>query len=143
MGVESVWRHSSFVGGSLKKVRYLSDDDLGDLDFILENVFLIAKQMDGTQGFHGPLREKDAVISWFSVMATGFKHAAFSSEREWRLVLTKPHKPMPGQQFRPGKSSIVPFIEVELNKDLHSNAVSPYIIREVVVGPCPDPQLFS
>jgi hypothetical protein len=48
---------------------------------------------------------------------------------------------MPGQQFRPGKSSIVPFVEAELNKDLHSKPVAPYIVREVIVSPCPDPQL--
>lgn len=130
-----------WVGGKLTKVRYLSDDQPSDFERTVDDLLALAPQMEGKSTFNGPMTANGFVLAWFSVMASTFKHAAFQSENEWRLLLTKPHKPMPFQRFRPGKSSIVPFVEAVLNRDMHSTAPVPYIIKEVRVSPTPDPSL--
>jgi Protein of unknown function (DUF2971) len=133
---------ASFVGATLCKIRYISEDNDGAITDLLGGLLEAAPDLRRNFEDQRPdLHERDVVVAWLSVVAPSFKHAAFSSEREWRLVISKPHKPMPGQRFRPGKSSIVPFIEMELNRDGHGNPRVPYMIREVRVGPSPDPQL--
>jgi len=133
---------ASFVGGTLCKIRYISEDTadaIKDLwGRLLEATPSIRKELEN-QGFSLP--EREVIVLWMSVVGPSFKHAGFSSEREWRLVIIKPHQPMPGQRFRPGKSSIVPYVEMELNRNEHRNPRVPYMIREVRVGPSPDPQL--
>jgi predicted GTPase len=89
------------------------------------------------QSVEGVSRQ-NLILGWLSVLAPSFKHSAFRDESEWRLVLTKPYKTMPGQRFRAGKSTVVPFVEVELNKDLNKKPFDSCMIREVVVGPTPN-----
>jgi hypothetical protein len=131
----------SFVGGQLLPVSYLSKTNVAEIDRVIDDAFDVGGLLHGQSGFHGPISGKDAILAWFSTIAPGYKDVAFAAEKEWRMVLSKPHKPMPGQRFRAGKSTIVPYIEVELNRGIDSKPVDAYMIREVVVGPTPNPDL--
>jgi len=138
--VDATGESPAFVGGRLSKVRYLSEE-APDLEILLDAILGISPHLEGVQGFTGPLTGPGFALAWLTIMSSSFKHAAFSAEREWRMVLVKNHKPMPFQRFRPGKSALIPYIEVELNRDLESKPVAPYIIKEVIVSPTPDPSL--
>jgi hypothetical protein len=64
--------------------------------------------------------------------------------REWRKVITKDSRPMPGQQFRTGKSTLIPFIEIMLDvmrEGAQCVTRKDYFIDEVVIGPTPTPEL--
>lgn len=129
----------SFVGGSLKKVRYLGPDELkfpNELDTVLSLSPSIERGFDGQ-----PISREQFLMAWLSVISSSFKHPAFNAENEWRLVLTKPHKLMPFQRFRPGKSSMIPYVEAVLNLDHKSEQPADYMIKRVIIGPTPSPEL--
>jgi len=85
----------SFVGAQLLKVLYLSEGDTAELDRTIDAIFELAARFHGTPGFYGPLSREKIVPAWLSVIAPSYKNSAFRNESEWRLVLNKPHKPMP------------------------------------------------
>lgn len=131
-----------FVGGGLKKVRYLGPDDEAKFSNELDTLVSLSPSIE--RGLDGqPVTRGQFLIAWLSVISPSFKHPAFSAENEWRLVLTKPHKPMPFQRFRPGKSSIVPYVEAILNRDHNSKQPANYMINRVIIGPTPSPELSS
>lgn len=135
-------RDPFFVGGALKKVIYLSEGDPTTFDNQLEIVLNhIAPALDGHEGFHGPMSKEQYAAAWLAAAASAFKHSSFRDEHEWRLITSKPHKPMPGQRFRPGRSSLIPYVEVELNRNHRSERMAERIINRVIVGPSPDPEL--
>ncbi len=81
---------------------------------------------------------------WTSLISPFFKHHAFESEAEWRKVVSKDHRPMPGQQFRQGKSILIPYVDVELGLKREGAEHVPqttYFVNEIVVGPTPTPEL--
>jgi hypothetical protein len=131
----------SFVGGQLLKVSYLSKADTTEADLAIDDALQLGAQLHGKKGFLGPISGDRAVSAWISVIAPSYKDSAFSAEREWRIVLSKPHKPMPGRRFRAGKSTVIPYIEVELNRNLDFKLSDEYMIRKVFVGPTPNPEL--
>jgi len=132
----------SFVGAKLVKVRYVSERDFSDLDTMIDSALALGRQLHGSAGFGGRTLSKEQIaVGSFSVTAPIYKNAAFRAESEWRMILSKPHKPMPGLRFRPGKSTIVPYVEVELNMDLNYKLAEDYLIRKVIVGPTPNPML--
>lgn len=131
----------SFVAAQLLKVLYLSEGDTAELDRTIDAIFELAARLHGTMGFYGPLSREQIVPAWFSIIAPSYKNSAFRDESEWRLVLNKPHKPMPCQRFREGKSTIIPYVEVDLNRDMHFKNIEEYMIRRVVVGPTPNAEL--
>jgi|WetSurMetagenome_2_1015567.scaffolds.fasta_scaffold202366_1 hypothetical protein len=62
------------------------------------------------------------------------KHPAFRAEREWRIAKIFG----PGSttvSFRPGKSSLIPYIEIPLPI---VNESGPSLIRRIIVGPSPE-----
>src|SRR5271168_3873898 len=99
--VDATGESPAFVGGRLSKVRYLSEE-APDLEILLDAILGISPHLEGVQGFTGPLTGPGFALAWLTIMSSSFKHAAFSAEREWRMVLVKNHKPMPFQRFRPG-----------------------------------------
>jgi hypothetical protein len=131
----------SFVGGKLLKISYLSKTDVSEIDLAIDDALQMGLQLHGKMGFFGPISGQQAVTAWFSVIAPSYKDSAYFAEREWRMVLSKPHKPMPGQRFRAGKSTVIPYVEVELNRDLDFKLSTEYMIRKVFVGPTPNPDL--
>ncbi len=53
---------------------------------------------------------------------------------------------MPAQQFRSGKSTPIPFVEVMLDVERIGADMIPrksYFINEVIIGPTPTPELTS
>jgi hypothetical protein len=133
-------KEPSFVGGTLKKVRYLGPDEEAKLSSELDVLMNLSPSID--KGFDGqPITREQFLIAWLSVISPTFKHPAFSAENEWRLVLTKPHKNMPFQRFRPGRSSIIPYVEAILNRGPNSNCPADYMIKKVIIGPTPSPEL--
>ena len=132
----------SFVGGKLAKVRYVNESDTSQIDLAIDQTLQLGAMLHGSQGFSGRTLAKEQVaMAWFSITAPLFKNTAFHAESEWRMVLSKPHKPMPGVRFGMGKSTIVPYIEVDLNRDLKFELPDEYMIRRVLIGPAPNPDL--
>ena len=60
-------------------------------------------------------------------------------------MISKDYRPMPGQQFRQGKSTLIPFVEIILDvmrKGAERVTQQTSLIDEVVVGPTPTPGLI-
>jgi hypothetical protein len=131
----------SFVGGQLLKVSYLNENDASKIDLAIDDSLHIGTQLHGSTGFSGPISREQAALAWFALIAPSYKNSAYSSEQEWRMVLGKPHKPMPGQRFRAGKSTVIPYVEVELGRGTDRKLSDEYMIRKVLVGPTPNPGL--
>ncbi len=75
----------------------------------------------------------DVFVSGLLNLAAVFKNPTFSEEKEWRIVVANRHEsPL---QHRPGKSFLVPYGALPLQ--IHDE----HVIDEVVVGPCPHPDL--
>jgi hypothetical protein len=69
-----------------------------------------------------------------AIPAVFMKHLAFREEREWRIAKVFSPKPM-DVNFRPGMSSLVPYIAIPL-PILNENGSS--LIRRIIVGPSPE-----
>jgi hypothetical protein len=48
---------------------------------------------------------------------------------------------MPGQRFRSGKSTLIPYVEVDLNRNLDFELSEKYMLHKVIVGPTPNSEL--
>jgi Protein of unknown function (DUF2971) len=131
----------SFVGAQLLKICYLNEDNTSEIDLAIDGTLQIGAQLQGSMGFAGLLSRQQVVLAWFAVIAPSYKNSAYRAEKEWRMVLSKPHKPMPGQRFRAGKSTVIPYVEVALNRDKDLKLSNEYMIRKVLVGPTPNPGL--
>ena len=132
---------SAFVGHQLSKARYLPEDSDATLD---EEIDSLLEQCSGVgvwQAFKVSASVEQSFLAWLSVVEARYKNEAFEEEKEWRIVMMKPHKPMPHQRFRPGKSMLIPYVEVELNRDLNYALLPDYFIQEVCVGPTPHERL--
>lgn len=71
--------------------------------------------------------------------AAAMKHYTFAEEKEWRLLgLCRDPKRF---RFRPGKSSLTPYIELKWGEGTEAQDAQP--ICSITVGPCPDPKLAS
>jgi DUF2971 family protein len=132
---------STWVGARLMKVRYLGGGMADDLDSMIDNALELGRELDGQPGFFGKIERVDAARAALSLLAPSYKNHAFKHECEWRMIFHKPHKPMPGQRFRAGASSLVPYIEIDLNRDLEFKFPEKYLLTKVVIGPTPNPQL--
>lgn len=85
----------------------------------------IAPQPVGSPGSKGYARAQTVVLPALA----GIKHAAFSEEREWRLVVvTDQHAP----SFRTGPLGVIPYIALSYPQDA---------VAEVVIGPGPEQRL--
>lgn len=132
---------SAFVGHNFNKIRYLPHENDGSLDPEIDELLRLCSEMGTFEGFKGPITAEEFFIAWVSLTSTRYKHKAFEQEKEWRLALLKPHKPMPHQRFRPGQSMLIPYVEVELNRDIKYELLPDYFIKEVYVAPSPNEAL--
>ena len=127
---------SHFVSGQLSKVRYLPEAPSPALDRLLDStedvVLTLVRMLPGSE----TVSRAEAIALMISLTSPIYKHEGFSEEHEWRLVLSKIHKPMPGRKFRRGKSMLVPYVEAE-----PQTREGYYFIKEVIVGPTPHPEL--
>lgn len=70
------------------------------------------------------------------VLAASLKNKSFEEEKEWRIInLSRDLKML---RFRSGPSFLIPYVEIPLGEAELSNLG---IIKEVVVGPRPNPKL--
>lgn len=52
---------------------------------------------------------------------TLLKHRSFKEEREWRLISRSPGVNHPDLQYRPGRHSVIPYLEFSLTNSTHSD----------------------
>jgi hypothetical protein len=76
------------------------------------------------------------------------KHGAFSNEAEYRLIAPSNYLNIPEVvEFRASRSTVIPYLSVHLPErytesgSFHSFATEGYFIKEVIVGPSPNPDL--
>ena len=60
------------------------------------------------------------------LLASYFKHSSFSEEKERRIIIILEHDPINNIQFREGRFSVVPYIELPLSKRF---------IKKIIIGP--------
>jgi hypothetical protein len=118
----------------------IADDELLDVVQRATDAISWAEGKSG-QNLYLPGSE---IAGWVTMLSPFIKHGAFSEECEWRKVVSKDSRLMPGQRFRSGKSTLIPFVEIMLDVVREGSAAVPskkYFIDEVVVGPTFKPEL--
>jgi hypothetical protein len=131
---------------------YFSDDDAVRFDEIIDNTWKSPVEAPG-------LSKERMFSTLMSAFAWAYKHNSFCEEKEWRLTLSsfpfsapKPKDQLspamqrilyraddsaPGLCFRPGKSMLIPYREVELA------SVDAKFIKKITIGPTPHPELSA
>jgi hypothetical protein len=120
-----------------------SAEAVGPLDRMAKFTIDEIVKVEGTPDFN-PAPRFATIGSWVSQLAPFIKHEAFEEECEWRKVVSKDYRLVPGQQFRPGKSTLIPFVEIMLDVMQVGSERVPrptYFINEVIIGPTPTPEL--
>jgi Protein of unknown function (DUF2971) len=76
-------------------------------------------------------------------LAPSWKHSSFHEEEEWRLVSPRGLDPNRKVEFRVGRSAIIPYATVPLDKPTSMLLPNGTLqsIAEIHVGPCPEPAL--
>ncbi len=131
-----------FLNAPLQRVRYYAATNEGELEQIVQRLLEVDRKIMVDE----PNRQFSfsSTASWLYPLSPFFKHDAFSEECEWRKVVSKDYRQMPGQKFRQGKSTLIPFVEIMLDVMRVGAECVPresYFINEVVVGPTPVPEL--
>ncbi|CAG9209001.1 DUF2971 domain-containing protein [Burkholderia vietnamiensis] len=79
--------------------------------------------------------------AYLNCLAPVMKDYSFSDEREWRIITRPLMCSLEGFDYRPGKSSVIPFFRFPLAKT--SEQAGEPNIREVVIGPTLNPTLSA
>jgi len=108
---------------------YDEDIQKAVIDQLVEETLEIKKNIDSAVGFYDPrLGFIDCLVS----LAPIIKHSSFKEEAEWRLIS---HPKAIGLQFRPGRSTIIPYVDFKFcSKD-----TTP--LCKIITGPSPEPEL--
>ena len=128
------------VISQLRKVEYLtsageaSDELLNEAKRLGNAMVWASRQKEEPDATEQPISSA-ATAALLAILAPIFKHHAFNEERQWRLVLAEVLDQMPSKQFRMGRSTLVPYVEVE------PHLKEGYFVKEVIVGPTPHPEL--
>ena len=151
--VDEPEKYTHVFSVSFGPVRYLETEDTNAIDDLIhttigkavrlmDRVKTIKTSDEPVEG----LGISDADLFWtlIDLKASRIKHPSFSTENEYRLIVTS----FAGLQqclcFRSSRSTLIPYIPLKL---LCSNAVLktsyPYFIDSVTVGPAPDLRLSA
>ena len=125
-----------WTGHQFQRVMYISDKADAVFDRALEQLLAKPSSQMYMRNKELPFAREFAI--WLSLFQIRFKHDAFKEEREWRLSFQRHEKPMRHQQFRAGKSTLIPYIEAELNKGINNEPLvqdGESWINEIVIGP--------
>jgi hypothetical protein len=68
----------------------------------------------------------DALVGALKARASYFKDESFAEEREHRIIVTSPPRDKIKVEFRPGRYSLVPYIELDAPRSL---------IKQIIIGP--------
>ena len=124
-----------FMQSMLKRVQYMSTEQEGSLEKTI--IEILQSDLKSTeQGTGGTM-----LPALLAILSPFVKHHSFKDEAEWRNVISKRTSAMQGQQFRQGKSTLIPFVDLLLDYPVQSEPTKPYFINEVIVGPTPTPEL--
>jgi Protein of unknown function (DUF2971) len=99
----------------------------------------IESYLDAVQGKHPSINERMAsrlLAGLLNLCAPLFKNDSFAEEKEWRFVVSCQEPGFPKRHFRVGKSTFVQYIEVDIRTNYSLD-----FIKEVVIGPTPNPVL--
>jgi hypothetical protein len=125
----------------LMRCIYSEDQQKKFVDAFIDNLLnRWERRITKTNGQQLTKKLEDEVFEFriFSIfVAASMKDPAFSEECEWRLLgLHRDYKTL---CFRPGASSLVPYIQLQWGEGTKLKDAQP--IRSVTCGPCPDPKL--
>ena len=134
-----------FVHADLQQTRY---SGLSQRQHLASTISELVQSVEKNQaevekaGFH----RFYALNLWIALLAPFVKHDAFRErmQMQWRKILSKDTRFMPGQQFRVGRSTLIPYVELLLDAkfvDGRCEKQDRYFVNEVLVGPTPTPEL--
>lgn len=103
---------------------------------VLESVNDYLAAIRGENKKIGPDRAGPLLSSLIGLCGPLFKDESFKEEKEWRLVLESYFPDVPKRSFRVGKSTLIPFVTMNVRENHPSTYIS-----EVVVGPAPEEKL--
>jgi hypothetical protein len=130
------------VSAVLEKVRYMDErwtnDFFKNLDRMREAADKGAAPFRRLTGFSTKEAKFRILSAWLATAAPLYKHPSFTSEREWRIVVRGDVHPKLHVRFRPGRSTLIPYLEAVLNRGPAGKPLAPFFIRRVVVGPTPN-----
>ncbi|PKN37671.1 MAG: hypothetical protein CVU62_08070 [Deltaproteobacteria bacterium HGW-Deltaproteobacteria-2] len=115
----------------LKPCIYNKQKHLKEMETVVEELI---KTDTLPEGIEKETQRIEALKSLWS-MAPTIKHISFKEEMEWRLISKTFGIDEVLTFFRPGKSSIIPYIHFLLGVDLP--------IREIVIGPTPNVEIAA
>jgi len=140
----------SKLTASVMPIQYLSEDDAEKFDEIIVGGWKSPVESPG-------LTKERMFSTLMSAFAWAYKHNSFKEENEWRLTLSSfslpppkprhelspaverilygPENPIPGLSFRPGKSMLIPYREINLRK------LETDFIKRITIGPTPHKDL--
>lgn len=113
-------------GWRLVSCIYDEDHQLRLVGEAIESAFRLAE----TAGIETLDERAGVIASSLADLAPRLKHRTFSEEREWRLVNVAGSLPTPF--FRPGRRSLMPYSEIDLEPALKANDL---MLSDLIVGP--------
>jgi len=139
----------------LRKCSYDRDQHIAEADAIAASVLRqvqaipagLLTAMSSTNVIEPRMREflyriRRSMDEDLAIRAPVWKHSSLREEEEWRLVSTLQFDTADKVKFRPGRSAIIPYIELQFDvPDLVGPRGEILLLRRTVVGPCPEPEL--
>lgn len=128
-------------GFSLTPCIYSEKQQVNEIKKLIKKTSLTFtnEMMQKTKGYYPVILNNSAFefFKEFTGLVPTFKHSKFKEEKEWRIIAglwVENFREI--VKFRPGKSMIVPYIEITLPKEGEK-----LVINQVIVGPTPEPIL--
>ena len=131
-----------------ERVRYLEPDNTDVLDELIEQIRTEARERVSSSTI--PTTEIKLLWYLFNTYASRIKHDSFSSEIEYRLIVTTIWRYRNSIRFRISRSTLVPYISISLPepatfiskpRDLfrptYLSGTRPFFIDSVTIGPTP------
>jgi len=130
--VSAFFSHTTFC---IESVLYASQDQENKIESIIDDT-LDKYPLSNDSSDEDIVKAVKYLAMRITINAPIIKHQTFSEEKEWRIICHGIKSDDSRLKFRPGKSGIIPYLNIEF-------ASMPKIIRikEVVIGPNSDCRL--
>lgn len=105
---------------------------------------VLDEHLSGDYGFSAAEKDEEGIslrggggslLAYLNRYAPILKDASFSEEKEWRIISRPLINQLPDFSFREGQSLLIPYSKLQL-----SGPDMPFRLKEVVIGPTPDPE---